>query len=509
MEHFKYDPISLTKPAFRLLRLLKGDGDPIQCQLFESKLTAAEDYAAISYTWGGTSKPCDIVVNGYSMTITKNAYLALRDMRRRESDRILWVDALCINQDDDEERSQQVQQMGAIYSQAERVLIWLGEPTYDTDYVMRYMKLLEERIEDANTNTLPDRQWETAWLDVVQYLRLEQKEFLAEGFQLLLHRDWFNRVWIVQETANARHAEIICGTRSIPADVFSRMPSLLGIVPDPHCLPILDLMPGPRRQGSWWAEKRDLHTLLVKFQLSMASDPRDNIYALLDISSDAHNTDLLRANYNMDDKDISFNAVAFLLDFGKLDPQPSQFFRWHIQTFLENLDNLASWVLSLAMHAHLPAVVKLLITRDDVDVNTVQKYSTPKDAHSPFMWAAKRGHDEIIETLLQMNDKAGFSHEAAFKGRALQLAIIHGHESIVSLILQASIVDINWQGEDGRTALHYAVDHKHESIVKLLLGTEGIDVKIEDRFRRSPLTVALSFGGGDENIIRLLRESGG
>ena len=84
MTSFKYKPIGLEGPAFRLLRLLKGDDDPIQGQLFESKLPPPEyvgDYAALSYTWGSKSRPCEITINGSKMAITKNAYLALRDLR--------------------------------------------------------------------------------------------------------------------------------------------------------------------------------------------------------------------------------------------------------------------------------------------------------------------------------------------------------------------------------------------------------------------------------------------
>jgi hypothetical protein len=111
MTSFKYKPISLEGPAFRLLRLLKGDNDPIQGQLFESKLPPLEyvrDYIALSYTWGSKSRPYEIMINGSKMTVTKNAYLALRDLRYQENDPILWIDALCINQNDDKERGEQV-----------------------------------------------------------------------------------------------------------------------------------------------------------------------------------------------------------------------------------------------------------------------------------------------------------------------------------------------------------------------------------------------------------------
>ncbi|KAH7232861.1 heterokaryon incompatibility protein-domain-containing protein, partial [Fusarium tricinctum] len=317
MTSFKYKPIGLAGPAIRLLRLLKGDDDPIQCQLFESKLTSPEyvrDYAALSYTWGSTSRPCDIMINGSKMTVTKNVYLALRDLRYKEKDRVLWIDALCIDQNNDAERGEQVQQMGSIYSEAERVIIWLGEATYDTDYVMRHMKQLEKECikHSSNAQNISDKQWVNIWLAVVHCLRADQKDLLVEGLRSLLRRSWFKRVWIIQETVNARVAEIVCGGKSVSASIFALMPSLLEIAPDLHCQPILEIMPGPHRNSSWWVKKRDLYTLLVKFCKSEATDPRDNIYALLGISSDACDTNLLKANYEKNLQDIIFDTTSFL-----------------------------------------------------------------------------------------------------------------------------------------------------------------------------------------------------
>lgn len=107
MTSFQYRPIGLAAPSFRLLRLLKGDDDPVECQLFESGLTSSEhvpSYAALSYTWGSSIRPCDIMINGFQMPVTKNAYLTLRDLRCNEKDRVLWINALCIDQNNDEER---------------------------------------------------------------------------------------------------------------------------------------------------------------------------------------------------------------------------------------------------------------------------------------------------------------------------------------------------------------------------------------------------------------------
>ncbi|KAH6716510.1 heterokaryon incompatibility protein-domain-containing protein [Leptodontidium sp. MPI-SDFR-AT-0119] len=265
MPDFEYKPISLEGPAFRLLRL------------FESKIPSSEDisnYAALSYTWGSTSRPCDLIINHRKMTV-KNVYLALRDLRYREKDRVLWVDALSINQSDKNEQGQQVQQMGSIYSKAERVIIWLGEATYATDYVMNYMKQLEEESakhhsDDQHRQEISHKQWVDTWLAGPS----------VEGLQSLLHRNWFKRVWVIQEAGNARAADIVCGSKSVSASIFALMPSLLEITPDLHCQSIMDIMPGSPRDSSWWAKKRDLYTMLGKFRNSEATDPRDKIYAL-------------------------------------------------------------------------------------------------------------------------------------------------------------------------------------------------------------------------------------
>jgi hypothetical protein len=90
MSSFKNKPISLERPAFRFLWLLKGDDNLIQGQLFDLKLPPpalleyVRDYTVLSYTWGGKSRPCEIIINGSKMTVTKNAYPALRDLRYQE-----------------------------------------------------------------------------------------------------------------------------------------------------------------------------------------------------------------------------------------------------------------------------------------------------------------------------------------------------------------------------------------------------------------------------------------
>ncbi|KAF8852215.1 HET-domain-containing protein, partial [Acephala macrosclerotiorum] len=317
MESFKYNAIDLEGPAFRLIRLLKGDNDVIQCHLFDAWLYEQEnimDYVALSYTWGDAEKTYEIIVNGSRLAVTKNLYHALWYLRCQDQDRILWIDAICINQNDHRERGHQVQQMGSIYNKAERVVIWLGLPTYDTDLIMDFMKKLEEESlkHTCNNWKTSDQAWANIWSVIQAGFSRDLLDGQRGGLKSLLARSWFRRVWILQEVANARAAEIVCGTKSVSARIFALTPFLAGIVPDPHSQAVLDIMPGPSRKSSWWTQKRDLQTLLAKFGKGEASDPRDVIYALLGMSSDVSSLDSLKANYEKSVQEAIRDTTIFL-----------------------------------------------------------------------------------------------------------------------------------------------------------------------------------------------------
>ena len=128
---------------------------------------------------------------------------------------------------------------------------------------MCYMKQLEEESAkhpsgNQRQQEISHQQWVGIWLAVIRDLTPDQRGLLVEGLQSLLHRNWFKRVWVIQETGNARAADIVCGSKSVSASIFALMPSLLEITPDLHCQSIIDIMPGSPRDSSWWAKKRDL-----------------------------------------------------------------------------------------------------------------------------------------------------------------------------------------------------------------------------------------------------------
>lgn len=124
--HYKYRPLQ-TSGSIRLLQLKPGkDDEPIRCWLFEVRLDDWPLYQALSYTWGSPTDKSTIVCNESTVSIPRNLAEGLRVLRHPDRLKILWQDAVCINQKDPEERGSQVQLMSRIFSEASRVLVWLG-----------------------------------------------------------------------------------------------------------------------------------------------------------------------------------------------------------------------------------------------------------------------------------------------------------------------------------------------------------------------------------------------
>jgi hypothetical protein len=317
MSSFKYSPFDLERPGIRLLRLLKGEDPLIECELFQAwhdgDETDSIPYEALSYTWGGTDMSASVQIGLQVHNVTENLYLALQHLRYRDEDRILWVDAICIDQSNLQERGHQVNQMKNIYSKADRVLIWLGPATDDTDILLDSLKQLERK--SRRHWTIEDNRWLETWSSLqlemqTGYWDLANRQ--VAGLKSLLERPWFKRVWILQEVANAGRATVLSGTKSVSARVFAIAPLLLKVHPKPHCQALLDIMPGWSRESSWWSAQRDLRTLLFKFRASEAGDARDRIYALLGISSDGQDGCGLRVDYTKDLSQVVNDTMVFL-----------------------------------------------------------------------------------------------------------------------------------------------------------------------------------------------------
>ncbi|ETS04717.1 HET-domain-containing protein, partial [Trichoderma reesei RUT C-30] len=352
MTEYTHSALSLDGPAIRLFRLHKGSGRSITGELFQAHLHQRGDavsYEALSYTWGPPDVREDISIDGQCLSVTVNLYLALQQLRQRDEDRILWIDATCIDQKNLKERGHQVQQMGDIYKQADRVLFWLGAATDATDVFLKSMQLLH-RLSlryPCKSWSLDDSRWEDLWKDVQIQLNAYHgnsnlENLQRKGLEILLDRPWFRRVWILQEVANAKSALLYCGTQSVSVRVLGIAPILLGVEPNPHCQAVLDIMPGIWRESSWWSQSHSLYTLLKMFGSSEATESRDLLYALRGISSDASEPDILPPDYEKSEQQVAIDAIRFLCgcDLDDYDDDERRSLPTDIRSLAEGLDSL-------------------------------------------------------------------------------------------------------------------------------------------------------------------------
>ena len=130
---FQYTPVVQERHEIRIIIVLRGNfEDDIVCEVRHVSFDDLPAYEALSYTWGEPEERMNphlqqqITLDGMPFKVTQNLADALRHLRLKDCDRHLWVDAICINQGDPDERNNQVQQMSRIYEAARHVHVWLG-----------------------------------------------------------------------------------------------------------------------------------------------------------------------------------------------------------------------------------------------------------------------------------------------------------------------------------------------------------------------------------------------
>jgi hypothetical protein len=480
MHPYVYEPLDVSQPSFRLVRLIQGEESEIKCDLFHAAIYDAEDaieYEALSYTWGSNDKPHYIEVNGRTLDVTKSLLEALQHLRQKNEDRILWIDAICIDQNDHKERGHQVQQMPAIYENARQVVIWLGLATPETDLVFSYMQQLERQSFNYTCKDWApaDDRWKFLWSSVTLAMKRMDGGNMSQQsavliFIALLARPWFQRVWVLQEVAKARRAKVMCGNKTVSSHIFAVMSTLLEARPESHEQAVLDIMPGSSRKYSWWVEKRDLCTLVSKFCKAKASDPRDMIYALLGISSDAYDTDALRPDYSKSLEDVIKTTVTFFLDRNTENGHKEE--------------SPALW--------QYPA-----------------KDSFPQD--SKVFLEASSCEQQLVGALRGQNvDYQGpmwsFKHENFYEQTVLACAVQDNHARTVNRLIRSPQINVNTQDWLGRTPLHLAVENGSEGTVRALLDHEDIGPHMLDWWGRTPLSWAA--GQGRVNIVKVLLDTG-
>lgn len=203
---FSYE--SLQARHIRVLELepAKTSSDFVSCRCIHVSLDdpLRPPYVAISYTWGAErEKAYHILVNGHLLRITQSVHDIFRSNRIQESNISLWIDAICINQDNKEEKSLQVTLMGEVYSGADHVRVWLGPSDENSSLAMSFTYTVCSILPAIETFD-PER---------TLYYAQKYKEGGLEWAALanLLSRPWFTRTWVIQEVALSSNTYFVCG----------------------------------------------------------------------------------------------------------------------------------------------------------------------------------------------------------------------------------------------------------------------------------------------------------
>lgn len=315
--------LPLRDGHIRLLRLHPNSDvcAPIQCDLIDHYLldpdsgTGPHLFEALSYVWGSSTRPHVVHLETGYLPVTENLHAALLHLRDHALPRIVWADAICINQDDARERSAQVGLMAAIYSKATRVLVWLEDRASAGDQFQGHtladsgpaLEVIRAAAEGQSANP--------------QDYKLGHR-----AIRSLFERSWFRHIWVLQEVSVARQILMISHSTEIDGYAFCLGLSRLGFASDdadiqncvrstihvikganyrPKCVNACSDGPSPNT--------RPLAELINMYHDREATDRRDKIYALLGLSSDNGSTWDLSADYEISWQDLFYRVVRSLV----------------------------------------------------------------------------------------------------------------------------------------------------------------------------------------------------
>lgn len=315
MRRYQYSPLPGSR-HIRLLRLhRKADTEHSQLSvnLVIVSLDAAPPFEAVSYAWGDPSPQAEIRCCGLTARIGLSLHSALRQLApgAPKPERLLWVDALCINQDDIAERNSQVQMMGEIYARATNTLIWLGDEDDDIARAMMWLQRFHEAWKviypertESDTSSFCGRMGVNSMAEAEKALQsafLERRIEAYSSIWMLFRRPWFKRKWVIQEVAKStKHGMmLLSGSKRLEWQAIQAWSWFL-VTSLPTLIKFLASYPWGSDSSSdaytdfiqarMLALMRDreapLMLLLSRTLPFRCTDPRDHVIALVGISTD-------------------------------------------------------------------------------------------------------------------------------------------------------------------------------------------------------------------------------
>jgi hypothetical protein len=374
-----YTKLDSDSRQIRLIELQPARSDvTIECKLTTVSLDQRPQFEALSYCWGPSLKGRSIRVNNSSMPVTDNLYNALHRLRNNGDTRKLWIDQLCINQEDNGEKSRQIPMMGAIYTQSSQTLLWLGdEPDetasdvpayqlrvtstrpcvwahasdpssvndpgaflphfenndrgqgcekYEEDYVYHAFLLISKLAVSGSAREIPYLGQQPTSLD----------RNTLHALWFVMHRPWWGRIWTVQECLLPKKAVVMYGPVVAPFEMFflaaSRFSGLAAS--DPGYIAQLEQSQAQtmRHFGQSLTDLRvyydqqhagrklNLASLLRQFRIRDATNGRDKVYGLLGLNIDWNGHEPLQPDCDLETVQVyQSTALALIQSSESLD----------------------------------------------------------------------------------------------------------------------------------------------------------------------------------------------
>ncbi|ORY18413.1 heterokaryon incompatibility protein-domain-containing protein [Clohesyomyces aquaticus] len=357
---------------FRLLILLPSvDFDSeIECRLWHATLGACRPYEALSYVWGNPNFTEHILLNGIEFMITPSLSSALQHLRLPTEERTLWIDALCINQSDLDERREQVGYMRQIYSNCTLDILWLG---LEREEYLRGMEIIN-RVQGLKPEEIESLGWKSEYHYRPEMLEsgevqdedmayrkewgVTESDKMAVLALLVLNPVW-SRVWIVQEIACAPKVILHCGRTTLDWGLVEGILDGIETYNDAfhgafchshhwmwkHLFSTAKMVANQRamitRMSSGGSESH-IFDVLARFKHTQSTDPRDKVYGLLGLASDPLG---IEADYTKHVVQTYTDvAIAIINSSANLDLMCQCPWKHKTDARKEFLENLSYWV---------------------------------------------------------------------------------------------------------------------------------------------------------------------
>jgi hypothetical protein len=328
-ERLKFDEI-------RILELFQGEEDAaLTGAVYVMNLAKTQPYFALSYVWGPAMKSYQLNTSNGDIPLTTSLTAALKRLRKGKESVYIWVDAICINQNDDHEKAIQIRMLPRIFHSAEVVLGWIGDESEDSSKAIE--TLLQIRTLEISPRDWPDElpAIPNDWRNGIP--PSDDNVWWAIGD--LFKREWFSRVWVIQEVVLAYELRLICGDYEVDWDDIVKAVEICldsdddVLSADSYLRQILPSLKPAYALGltrSTFEDKRlsnrfNLLSLLDIFQYAKSTKECDKLFAMLGIASDSSDT-VFDPDYSSSLKDVvrryarefvrSGNALAMLYRAG-------------------------------------------------------------------------------------------------------------------------------------------------------------------------------------------------